>query len=97
MSVDAAHDTLPIRLAQLSFEEFAAGIAGQYGGEAPRRANFSAAASPMPEDAPVSRTRLPARSTGLRRRRSACSVNAGRMLVSNRLSDSRRSGLLLTE
>ncbi|EUA52397.1 hypothetical protein I553_2584 [Mycobacterium xenopi 4042] len=32
---------------------------------APCRPNRSAAASPMPDDAPVSRMRLPRRSTGL--------------------------------
>ncbi len=65
---------------------------------APRRANFSAATSPMPDDAPVSRIRLPSRSISSRLGRYASSAGAsgGRMLASTTWSTRRRSGFLLT-
>ena len=44
-----------------------------------------AAASPMPDDAPVSRIRLPARSTFVAGRCISWSVSGGRMLASSRL------------
>ncbi len=60
---------------------------------APFAANFSAAASPMPDDAPVSRIRLPA--TSMSPRACSRSVSGGRMLVSSSCSEIRRSGFLL--
>ena len=63
------------------------------------RANFSAAASPMPDDAPVSRMRLPSRSTSCwpGRYSSNCGAIGGRMLASTSSLASRRSGLLLAQ
>ncbi|SHV92294.1 Uncharacterised protein [Mycobacteroides abscessus subsp. abscessus] len=61
---------------------------------APRRANLAAAASPMPDDAPVSTMRFPARSTSPWPDNR--SIRGGRMPASSRLSLTRCSGLLLT-
>ena len=64
---------------------------------APWRANCSAALSPMPDEAPVSRTRLPARSILVAPGRgSRRGVSGGRMVARAICSASRRSGFLLT-
>ena len=72
--------------------------AGDHDDGGARRANFTAAASPMPDDAPVIRTRLPSRSMSRwpGRYNINCGAIGGRMLASTSSSASRRSGLLLT-